>query len=336
MRYAGDASGSAIDVERLASEWLRAARGQRTQAALSRRLGYQSNIVYRWESGRCFPTATIALRLLQHCRIDVRTSLSAFYGTVPPWLGAVEPVSRAGVARLLADLRGQATLVELAAKSGHSRLSIARWLKGTAEPTLPELLTLIESVSLRALDFVACFVDPDSLPSVRERWRTLSAARRAAYEEPWSHAVLRALELEPYRALERHRAGWIAARLGIEPALEQSSVELLVRAGQVRWTGTHYAPASSGLVDTRADAERARGLRAWWTEVNLLRLRQGAPGVFAYNLSAVSRRDLERIEALQRAHYREIVRIVSESSPAECVLLYTAQLAELTGDEQRR
>ncbi|MET0410356.1 MAG: DUF4423 domain-containing protein, partial [Polyangiaceae bacterium] len=238
--------------------------------------------------------------------------------------------------RLLDDLRGKTTLVRLAQTSGYSRFSIARWLKAEAEPTLPELLKLIECASLRLLDFVASFVDPEALPSARAAWRVLSAARRAAYEQPWSHAVLRALELADYRALPRHRAGWLAARLAITRDIEQTSLELLEHAGQVRWTGSHYAPASEGLVDTRSDPERARGLRAWWTEVNLKRLKQNGPGLFSYNLSAVSRRDLERIEALQREHYREIVRIVSESSAAECVVLYTAQLAELAGDDQGR
>ena len=48
-----------------------------------------------------------------------------------------------------------------------------------------------------------------------------------------------------------------------------------------------------------------------------------------YNLSTVSRADLERLERLQRAYYREMVNIIAESGPAECVVLYAAQLLEL-------
>ena len=38
-------------IEAIAADLVRALRGGRTQAELSRRLGYRSNIVHRWESG---------------------------------------------------------------------------------------------------------------------------------------------------------------------------------------------------------------------------------------------------------------------------------------------
>lgn len=41
-----------MDWDQLAAELVRALRGKTSQAQLSRRLGYRSNIVQRWESGR--------------------------------------------------------------------------------------------------------------------------------------------------------------------------------------------------------------------------------------------------------------------------------------------
>ena len=43
--------------ERVARELVVALRGRRSRLGLSRRLGYRSNIVRRWEAGECFPTA---------------------------------------------------------------------------------------------------------------------------------------------------------------------------------------------------------------------------------------------------------------------------------------
>ena len=97
----------------------------------------------------------------------------------------------------------------------------------------------------------------------------------------------------------------------------------------MRSSGSHYEPTEIQAVDTRADPERARELRARWASVGVERLRAGAPGLLAYNLSAISRADLERIEQLQRAHYRKLVNIIAESTPGECVVLYSAQLLEL-------
>ena len=62
--------------EALASELLRALRGERSQSAFARRLGYKSNIVYSWEAGRAFPTASRALRAAQRTGVDVRAALA--------------------------------------------------------------------------------------------------------------------------------------------------------------------------------------------------------------------------------------------------------------------
>ena len=56
-----------------------------------------------------------------------------------------------------------------------------------------------------------------------------------------------------------------------------------------------------------------------------------APAFWKSVMSTISRADYERIEQLQRAHYRKLVNIIAESEPGECVVLYAAQLLELRG-----
>jgi transcriptional regulator with XRE-family HTH domain len=318
-----------LELPARAADWRRALRGRRSQVAFSRRFGYRSNIAYRWESGRCFPSASATLSMLAALGTDVRAALGRFYRSAPPWLAETEPCSVQGVARFLDDLRGQTTVAELSRRTGYSRFALTRWLRGRADPTLPELLRLIELTTRRVLDFVAAFTDPELLPSARGAWGLLQGARRAAYDEPWSHAVLRALELEEYRRLPAHQPGWIARRLGIGIELEQSSLQVLERSGQVQLCAGRYTLARVQTVDTRADPERARELRAGWAAVGVQRLRAGAPGMLSYNLSTVSRADLQKLEQLQRAHYRQLVNLIAESSPGECVVLYAAQLLEL-------
>ena len=88
-------------------------------------------------------------------------------------------------------------------------------------------------------------VDPQALPSARAAWRLLQGARQAAYEEPWSHAVLRALELDEYQALPAHEPGWIARRLGISEALERRSLDDLLGSGQAQPSGGRYVPTGA-------------------------------------------------------------------------------------------
>jgi hypothetical protein len=321
---------SQIAAKALASEWLRALRGQRTQQAFSRRLGYRSNIAYRWEAGRAYPSASRTFEIIASLSGHVSASLTKFYRAEPPWLSQAESSPRLIVARLLDDLRGKTPIAELARRTGYSRFALARWIQGRADPTLVEFLVMLDHASHRLLDFISSFTDPEELPSVRNEWQLLRLAREAAYEQPWSHAILRALELDAYRTLECHQPGWLARRLGIDEGLERACLTVLEQTRQIAWANDHYVPTNSLVVDTRQDPKRALELRAGWARVGLERLRGGAAGLLAYNLSSISRVDLARIERLQRAHHRELVNIIAESSPAECVVLYSAQLLELS------
>lgn len=318
-----------MDFPRIASEWLRFIRGKRSQRAFSRRLLYRSNIAYRWESGVCFPTAAETFALLVRGSAISRRSLEAFYGSsaLPVTVDAF--ATRKGVAAFLTDLRGKTSVVELARRSGFSRFSIARWLSGAAEPRLPEFLALLEAETFRVLDFLSVFVDPAKLPSVAEAWRAREAAREIAYEVPWSHAVLRALELTDYRALRKHRPGWIARRLGISLREEKRCLGALLAARQVRFEGDRYVLDDTHNVDTRADPARARALKAAWLRVALRRFEGGVPGIFGYNLMAVSRADLDRLRALHFDYFRKMQALVADSAPSECVVLFNTELFAL-------
>jgi DNA-binding phage protein len=180
----------------------------------------------------------------------VPAAFREFYRTLPRWLEAHEPASPAGVAAFLDDLRGSTSVVDLARYSGKSRFAVARFLSGDAEPRLPDFLRLIEASSLRLLDFIEQLVDPRLLPSAREPWQRLTAARRLAYDEPWSQAVLRALELSSYTDLPRHEAGWIAARIGISLEEEAQCLKLLADSGQIVWCEERWKIENIMALDT--------------------------------------------------------------------------------------
>lgn len=324
-----------IDFELLASEWLRALRGSRSQVAFSRRLGYRSNIAYRWETRRCWPTAVDALATIDKFGTKVGEALVRFYGKQPAWTSAADPLTVEGVAAFLDDLRGQSSIADIARRAHVSRFAAARWLSGDATPRFPEFLRMIQACSRRLLDFCACLVEPSALPSLEPAWQQLTAVRRLAYDAPWSQAVLRALELDSYAALVRHEPGWIAAAIGVPSHVEEASLQALIAADQVLFRDGKYIVNSQPFVDTRSDQARAQQLKAWWLRVAEERLQAGAPGVWAYNLFSISQRDLARLQDLHRAYFREMQRIVSESSPGEHVALFCAQLFALDCDRKQ-
>ncbi len=317
-----------VDYKRVAAEFLRAVRGKRSQRAFSRRLRYRTNISYTWESGRSSPSASRALWVAERSGIDVRAALRAFLGSVP-WLEEVEVASSQAVVRLVGELRGRRSMVDIARAMQKSRFSVARYLQGEAEPRLPDFFHLIEVCSLRLLDFLATMIDPSALSAVADAWTKLETMRRAAYEVPWSQAVLRALELRSYAGLPHHLPGWIAARVGISEAEEQRCLELLQSTGQIREHDGRYVLAHSQTVDTRRDPRAAQQVKLWWSDVSIARLRAGAGGASSYNLFTVSDADFERLRELHRSYFQQMRAIIEQSEPCDRIVLACAQMLEL-------
>lgn len=320
-----------MDYELLAAELIRALRGRRSQLAFSRRLGFRTNVVHTWEAQRRWPTASRTLAAAERSGLSVRDALTRFYRTAPDWLASFDTTSPELVGQLLRDLRGRTTLGDVAARAERSRFAVARWSKGEAEPRLPDFLRMIEATSLRLLDFIAAIIDPEKLPSISGKWRELERARRAAFQLPWSHAVLRVLELQSYQGLRAHRPGFVAAQLGISLEEEQQCIEALATTGQLDWDGSRYRINEARLTDTRHNPEAGRALKIWWTERALERLKQDREGLFSYNLFTVSERDYQRLRELHLAYFRELRSIVAASEPADRVVLAHLQLLPLAG-----
>ncbi len=307
-------------------------RGGRSQAVLSRRLRCRSNVVYTWEAGRRFPTAAVFFRYAALVGVDVERGMTAFLGTLPEELSGRAWDAPATTAVLLRHLQEGTTVATLSRKLGKGRVSVGRWLKGEAQPRLPDLLRLIDATSLRLLDFLDVFVRPSSLPAAREAWHVLEAQRRLAYELPWSHAVMRVLEIREYRELPRHRDGFIAARLGISRdeearCLRALSESKLIARRRGRWVVTDML-----TVDTARDPGAGLRLKSHWARIGLERLPELEPGgqdLFSYNLFNVSEADWERLRELHIAYFHELRRIVESSEPPERVALVNIQLTRL-------
>lgn len=324
-----------MDYGVLASQLIRALRGRRSQVTLSRRLGYRSNVLYSWECGEGFPTAAKFFRMATKVGQDPAGALRNFLHD-PEILTDLDLTTKEGVAAVLRDLRGKRPLGTLSDALGRDRFAVSRWLHGKTEPPLPAFLAFFEAATLALVDFLAAFVDPSQLREVAARWQALQAARRSAYELPWSHAVLRAVDLESYAALPRHQPGWFASQLGISANEEQRCLDLLVETGDLVWDGQRYRSVESLTVDTGRDPSATRALAAFWMQQGAERVRSFGEGNFAFNVFGVSQRDLERLRELQRAYFAELRAIIAQSEPTECVAVATFQLYPLLGGSSGR
>ncbi len=297
---------------------LRAIRGSRSQVALARRLGYRANPITDWENGRRFPTAAEALRACERCGIDVNAAFARFLSSVP--------LQKGELARWLDQLRGTRGTSALAETMGCSRFAVSRWLKGQAEPRLPDFLHLVDAITGRVAELVAELVSIERVPTLEPRYRAALAARDVAVDEPWSEAVLRVIECNKRAGLRR-----IAEQLDLDPSVVRRVLARLIEAGIVE-KRRGYRVIGELNVDTFARPDAQALLRRHWS--GLLAARAGTlreHETFGYNVMSLSRADLREVREILGRAYREIRSLVAASEPQDTVAFVGMGLLELGG-----
>jgi hypothetical protein len=319
-----------MDWSRICQELVRALRGKRSQAALSRHLKYRTNVLGAWENGRNAPTASQLLGLVVRSGVNLREAISGFYRSSPSWLDQTANLTTpTSVQRFLNDLRGDLPLTDLARTSGLSRFALSRIFHGRAQAKGPEFLLLIQVCSRRVLDFLSRITNVEALPSVATLWQQQLARRAASTRSPWALAVLCALELDEYRALPVHVPGVIARRLRISAEMEAECLGLLEQGGEVRVVDGRYEPTGVDAVELNEDRDLSRARRAWWGHIAAERVR-ASHGMSAYNVCALSKHDLQRLKTLQREYLTRARAIIAESQPVEAVALLQVHIIDLS------
>jgi transcriptional regulator with XRE-family HTH domain len=310
--------------ELTASQFLRAIRAKRSQAAFSRRLGYSSNVACDWEAGRRAPTAA---QTLAHCRRLGLPVQAAFQAFQPACANTLLRGKEFTVGAWLDALRGSTSMVVLAQRTGFSRHAVARWLSGRAEPRLPAFLHLVEAITGRVSDLVQGLVPIEQVPELLAAHQRRAAAKRLALDYPWTEAVLRVVETASYQSAAKHQPGYIARRLGITQAREAEALERLEKAGILTLRDGRYGDVQPLTVDTSASPEELGKLKSHWTNVCLQRLTAPlAEDWLGYNVLSISEGDIERIRDVLRRAFREVRAIAANSEPVETVALLNLQL----------
>jgi transcriptional regulator with XRE-family HTH domain len=268
--------------------------------------------------------------LVRVAGVDVVRVLAEFADA--PALPARAALDARGIAVWLQTLARGRSHAELARAVKRDRNTVARWLSGDTEPRLPDLLRFVDATTQRMLDFVAAFVDPSSLPSLRAIWADLERQRHLAYDLPWAHAVLRVLELDDYVKLPEHVRGFIARRIGIAEALEDECLNALAHAGQIRRRRGKWTLTRVMAVDTRDDPEGNLRLKRHWAKVGAERLERPTlppKSQYSYNLFAISDEGLEQIRQAHLHYYERLRAIVAECKHPTHLALVNVQLLPL-------
>lgn len=312
--------------ERSAAEVLRALRGKRSQRGFARRLGYRANPITDWEHARRFPTAIETLRAAHLVGVNVTRAFSEFHPAPPP---EHDSTGRFTIAPWLTATRGTTPIAHVAARVGCSRFAMARWLGAGAEPRLPDFFRCVDALTGRLPDLVAALVPIELVPSLFRRHRAMQAARRLAFDVPWTEAVLRVLETQDYQALTTHADEFVARRLDVPVQVARAALNRLEEAAVIRMENGRWREDRPLSVDTRGARDDRSVLLRHWSAVGYRRIAERrARDLFAYNVMSCSRADYDKIRDLLRHTFREIQSIVAASEPSERVALLNLQLLE--------
>ena len=306
---------------------MRAVRGSRSCAQLSRRLGYQSNAVSDWEAGRRAPTAARFIEACQALGYDTEAAFRRFHGPSAYLVSVNEGGVAARLPPWLAALRGTTSIALVAQRTRRSRFAVSRWIRGHTEPRLPEFLALVEALTFRAADFADCLVGVEHLPTLAREQHRRRSARELAFEHPDSELVLRVMETQAYRRLGRHVPGVIADSSGITLDRERAVLAALTEAGILQMSQQRYLPDDPLTVDTSGAPGRINRLKAHWAEVACQRANSPRPEDWiGYNLMSLSESDLDTAREMLRRVYREIRALAAASEPVEVAALLNVHL----------
>jgi X-X-X-Leu-X-X-Gly heptad repeat protein len=143
-------------------------RDERSQREHARWLGYASNVVWGWEAGRRFPSASQFLAICDRRGVEVVVVLKAFAPGCAGQLAGVSSGAEVAVGAWLDALRGTRPIAGLARSAGVSSHALRRWLRGRAQPRLPDFLRVVEAATGRVCELTRGLVFTGWWGQVRE------------------------------------------------------------------------------------------------------------------------------------------------------------------------
>jgi transcriptional regulator with XRE-family HTH domain len=317
------------DYDTLASELVRAVRGRQSQGALSKRLGFRSNVVWRWENGRSTPYAHDILRLLHLQGHDVVGALRLFDAPAGLRVLDLSPEDPALVTEYVSALLEQARIAAMAEREGLSRSALGRLARGERPARLPEFLMVLHAANRFLLDLVARFVDPAELPSVAERWAYVQRRRRLGQSFPFYSELLMALHHPTYLGTP-HDVDFLARTVDQPAERVQAALEAHADAGLLRWDGERYASVPTYATNHGVDPEWHR---MWWTHWATLAERRLAQGrsMHRHLVLRIADRDAPDVWHVLSHQLRALIPHFEKAGDVERIGCATAELVALDG-----
>ena len=318
-----------VDWAQLSQELVRSLRGKSTQGALSRRLGFKTNVVYRWESGQRKFKVSDLMALLAIRQPDAIERFWQYAGDETASLD--ERMNGFDYARWLGVLKGDRTVEEVALGVDLKPAVLRRIFRGDSDPPVGRLFMLVQALTGRIIDFIELMTDPGDLKSIRAVWRSVEAQRKTASEHLNAQSIIACLEIDAYRALPEHSNAWLAQTLGLHIDEVTRTIETLHEGGAILIRHGKYTVVRNRYVNTRKDIDVARRLGRHWANRSLqLDDRHCARGHLVFSCSDAALSQI--FDVYRRAHHDSVVAFQDgHGQNATRVVCISTQFAFLDG-----
>ena len=314
-----------MNVKKLRCELIRALRGDRSQGQLSQRLKIGFNKVYKWEKGTASISWSEFLVLAKLCKCDVSQAIQGSY----LYRGKID-----NAANLVIGLLGTDQVNTISKRTGFGTGMVRRWLKGTSEPSLDVILSIMHRTQVTLVEFLTQLVDIESLPSLRKEYDLIMQTKQIFRSNLFLEAVACALNLQEYADAPKHPTGLIAKKLGISVSEEEAYLKLLLQCEVIEFDGKkyHHRP---GLLDlTSQDTKIRIEMRKFWLKksLDLVTPLKAPPkeGMMHWAVAAVSEETGKLMTEAQKRFHHEIQLLMrTDPRPKNTIRLLCVQLLDI-------
>lgn len=173
---------SKINYRHLISALLANLRGKNSSAQFSRRLGFTSNQIHRWESHHATMRWKDFIEIATTLKIPLAKRFDRHLGYQE------DPQDFASLVQYILPTHDREDLAKLA---GVSVQACSHWMRGKASPPLETVLKLVESGSFSLSTFVAIFIPLEKQsPLLRKILADEEKMKSSVLSTPWTLALL--------------------------------------------------------------------------------------------------------------------------------------------------
>lgn len=243
-----------MDYAQIEKELVVALRGSRSQMMLSRRLGFSSNKVYKWESGLSRLSWGEFIHLAKCCKADYLPSLQKILG----YKGSPEESDK-----FFAYLMGATSKTEVAKKIEVSENLVNRWLSGKSEPSLGVIFKMIHVFHLLLPEFIVHMTEEEKVPSIKDLFQHKNRQKVAIGLQPELELVMAMIQLDKTINGTESQLRFISEVLGISSDEALKKFERLVELDLARNTSERFI-ATVPFVETGLTLSLSSNIRRFW------------------------------------------------------------------------